>query len=74
MKHLHKLFSNLAKHGLIINPKMCVLGHHIDDDGIVPLPAKVQAIRDFPRPSSLKDLQRFTGTANFYHWLIRHCA
>ena len=76
------LFSRLAKHGLIINLKKCVfgksaiafLGHHIDDCGIVPLLAKVQAIRDFPRPSSLKALQRFTGMVNFYHRFIRQCA
>ena len=82
MEHLRTLFSRLAKHGLIINLKKCVfgkssidfLGHHIDDRGIVPLPAKVQAIRDFPRPSLLKDLQRFTGMVNFYLWFIRHCA
>ena len=82
MEHLRTLFSRLAKHGLIINLKKCIfgktaidfLGHHINDRGIIPLPAKVQAIRDFSRPSSLKDLQRFTGMDNFYHQFIHLCS
>ena len=47
MEHLSALFSRLAKHRLIINPKKCVfrnsaiifnfLGHHIDYHGIIPL-------------------------------------
>ena len=60
MEYLRTLFSRLAKHGLIIKLKKCIfgktaidfLGHHINDRGIIPLPAKVQAIRDFSRPSS----------------------
>ena len=85
LEHLRTLFSRLAKHGLIINLKKCVfgksavdfLGHCIDDRGIIPLPAKVQAIREFPRSTSLKaacELQRLTGIVNFYHRFIRHCA
>ena len=81
-EHLHELFACLVKHGLIINPSKCALGkhsidflgHHIDGDGIIPLPGKVQANRDFPRPSSLKGLQEFTGMVNFYRRFICHYA
>lgn len=81
-KHLTQLFTRLKEFGLIINPKKCkfgmpsidFLGHHVDQNGVTPLPSKVQAIRDFPRPSSFKNLQEFTGMVNFYHRFIPHAA
>ena len=82
LEHLNLLFKRLKEYGLIINPKKCkfgvssidFLGHHVNKDGILPLPSKVQAIRDFPRPSSIKGLQEFTGMANFYHRFLPHAA
>ena len=29
---------------------------------------------DFPRPNSVKSLERFLGMLNFYHWFIPHAA
>jgi hypothetical protein len=34
----------------------------------------VVAIREFPRPTSLRKLQEFMGLVNFHHRFIRHCA
>ncbi len=58
--HLRQVFSHFEQHGIIVNAAKCVLGvidleflgHKINQDGISPLPGKVQAIRDFPVPSS----------------------
>ncbi len=82
LQHLEQLFSRLAKHGLIINPKKCkfglscieFLGHKIDSRGIVPLPKKVEVITKFPRPTSIKALQEFIGMVNFYHRFIHDAA
>lgn len=82
LEHLKALFTRLKKFGLIINPKKCkfgkssidFLGHEVNKDGITPLPSKVQAIIDFPRPSSVKSLQEFTGMVNFYHRFLPHAA
>lgn len=82
LQHLRELFSRLEKHGLIINLKKCefgkesinFLGHNVDSNGIVPLEAKVQAIKDFPQPSSVKALQEFVGMVNFYHRFLPHAA
>ena len=67
-----------------MNPNKCVLGvkeldflgHHIDQNGITPLQSKVQAILDFPQPTSQRQLQRFMGMINFnfYHRFIPHGA
>ena len=40
------------------------LGHIIDEQGIRPDPAKTEAIRNFPVPQKVNDLQRFMGMVN----------
>ena len=49
------------------------LGHHIDKDGIRPLPDKVEAILKIPVPTSLKKLRQFLGLVNFYRRFIPSC-
>ena len=41
------------------------LGHIINGDGLQPDPRKVEAIKNWPRPVTLKQLQQFLGYANF---------
>lgn len=50
------------------------LGHLVDSNGIHPLPAKVQAIVDFPQPTSRRQLRTFLGLINFYHRFDPGCA
>ncbi len=35
-------------------------------EGVLPLPAHMQGVAAFLRPSSIKDLQHFLGTVNFF--------
>ena len=64
--HLQHVFERLQEQGLLINPQKCsfgvseldFLGHHINADGITPLPTKVQAITDFPLPETQKQLRQ----------------
>ena len=59
-EHLRAVFERLFTNGIVVNPNKCVfgvkeldfLGHHIDHNGIIPLQSKVQAILDFPQPTS----------------------
>ena len=73
----------LISHGLVINVTKCQLvgtpiidyiGHHITREGAIPLPAKVDAIRRFERPITVKGLQRFTVMVNFYHRFVPNAA
>jgi hypothetical protein len=76
--HLRQLLRRLQDHGLVINVDKChfgqttidFLGHRISSHGVVPLPGKVDAIRKFPRPTTLKGLQEFNGMVNFYHRFV----
>lgn len=78
LSHLRTLFERLSANGLVINKKKCVfgqseltfLGHVISAAGIQPLPSRVQAIRDFPVPSTQKALREFLGMIVFYHRFI----
>ena len=71
---LRELFGTLRRFGLVLNRGKCVfgvrqikfLGHHVSEQGIRPLPEKVEAVRRFERPRTVKALQRFLGMVNFY--------
>ena len=71
---LRRLFDALKRFGLVVNSSKCVfgareldfLGHHVSARGIRPLQSKVDAVRRFERPRSIKALQRFLGLVNFY--------
>jgi hypothetical protein len=72
-RYLVAVFSALQQNGLVINPDKCLLalksvdflGHRFSASGIGPLPSRVQAIAEFPRPATVKQLQAFLGLFNF---------
>ncbi|CAH8530229.1 unnamed protein product [Schistosoma curassoni] len=82
IQHVQTLFERFKKHGVVINPSKCIfavsalefLGHYIDSQGIKPLPMKVEAITNYPEPTSVKSLRRFLGMCNFYRRFLPHCA
>ncbi|XP_059361850.1 uncharacterized protein LOC132101153 [Carassius carassius] len=82
LAHLRTLFERLSHHGLIVNPAKCqfglftidFLGHRVTKGGAVPLPSKVEAVIQFPRPLTVKSLQEFLGMVNFYHRFIPQAA
>lgn len=78
-EHLRILFRRLAEYGLVINvakshlgkSEVTFLGHVINAYGMHPPQDRVQAILDFPRPSTIKKLRGFLGTINFYRKFIK---
>lgn len=81
-QHLRTLFQRLHSHCLTINinkcqlglPSVSFLGHEISVRGSKPLPDKVSAIINFPRPKNVQDLRRFLGMLNFYRRFIPNAA
>ena len=76
-EHLQKLkvvFEHLEKLGLrareskckFIVPSVSYLRHHIDQDGLHPLPDKVHAVVEAPRPRSVRELQAYLGLLTYY--------
>lgn len=82
LEHLRTVCDRLSKAGLVINPEKCVfaqtqvtfLGFDITAKGISPAKARVEAIVNYQRPTTIKGIHRFLGMINFYRIFIPHAA
>lgn len=82
MKELDKLLQTLFKAGLVVNQKKSkfylneveFLGHKLTSSGFFPLPDKVDIIRQFQKPTNIKQLRRFLGLVNFYRKFVPQIA
>ena len=71
LEHLEKL----SEVGLKVNAnklhfakyEIKYLGYWITQDGIQPLPKRVEALQNIPPPKNKKQLQRFLRMVNYYH-------
>jgi hypothetical protein len=78
--HLTEVLTLLEKHNLYANAKKCslfvpkvkYLGHIVSADGISVDPSKTEKLRDWPVPTSVKELQAFLGLCNYFRRYIPH--
>jgi hypothetical protein len=76
--HVRQVLQILADNNLYCAKEKChfgqrsisYLGYVITCEGISMDPKKVAAVKDWPTPTNLKELQTFLGFANFYRRLI----
>ena len=81
-RHLHDIANRLNAYGLTLNIKKCilgvnkidVLGYRLSADGILPLPDKISAIKNFPQPTTIKELRRFLGLIAYQCRFIKNAA
>ena len=72
------VFSWLKEFNLKIKPKksfffqssVLFLGHLLSKDGILPNPEKVSKVKDWPIPTTAKEVHSFLGLASYYRRLI----
>ena len=77
-----EVLKRLDKAGLSINakksqwhsPKIKFLGYIISKDGITMSTEKVQVVKDWPTPKTVKNIQEFLGFANVYRRFIENFA
>lgn len=77
-EHVEIVFQRLRENGLVVNLSKCkfaqqqveFLGYLIDKDGILPLPDRVQAVRQYELPTTVKQLRRFLALVNVYKRFI----
>jgi hypothetical protein len=50
------------------------LGHVITPEGIKPNPSKIEAVKKYPIPSSVKEIKAFLGLMGFYRRFIKNFA
>ena len=69
LQRLRHVLTRLSNAGLQLNLKKCrfaarqltILGYVVSKDGILPDPAKLRAVAEFPKPTSVKELRNFVG-------------
>lgn len=80
--HLREVFKRLKEYGMLVNTSKCVfgasevtfLGYSISESGTRPLKTKVQAVKDFPPPTNVRQLRGFLGMLNFYRRFLPQAA
>jgi transposase InsO family protein len=74
LRTLDEVLSRLDKAGLRVKRSKCefmresvtYLGHRIDADGLHPLPDRVRAIKEAPKPTSVTTLKAYLGMLTYY--------
>ena len=82
LERLSSVFQKLAKAGLKLKPKKCVimsksikyLGRIIDQDGCRPDPEAVEVVKNWQAPKDMSTLRSFLGFANYYREFIKDYA
>ena len=77
-RHLELIAAVLRKHDLRLSLKKCrfyqsrveFLGHLVGQEGISMDPRKVEAIREWPVPTTVTHVKQFLGLASFYRRFI----
>ncbi|KAI2644866.1 Transposon Ty3-I Gag-Pol polyprotein [Labeo rohita] len=78
-QHVRAVLRRLLAHQLYCKLEKCAFHQHtttflgfvISSQGVAMDPQKLKAVRSWPLPTSLKQLQRFLGFANFYRRFIQ---
>ena len=74
LQHIEAVLKTLMKHKISIKWQKCnysklrldFLGHIVSANGIAPDPKKLQALNDWPTPTSVNEVQQFVGLGNYY--------
>jgi hypothetical protein len=72
-RHLDIVFGRIKAAGLSLNKSKChlykteikILGNIVGNGVIKPDPDKIKAIKDYNRPTNIKELRSFLGLANY---------
>lgn len=79
VEHVRKVLTRLKEAELLLKPEKCqffqkkvkFLGFILSAQGIQMDASKVQAVQEWPTPTSVKEVQSFLGFANFYRRFIK---
>ena len=77
-KHLRLVFQRLAEQQIFAKASKCLihvkelefLGQWIIVRGVAPMKGKLNAVREWETPTSVKDIRSFLGFANYYRRFV----
>ena len=77
--HLQKVFECLEEANLKLNPQKCrfccseveYLGHIVTPNGFKPNHRNMEAVKNFPVPTTLKELRQFLGLTSHYRRFVK---
>ncbi|KAK3544099.1 hypothetical protein QTP86_001557, partial [Hemibagrus guttatus] len=80
VQHVREVLSRLQRHHLYVKLEKCefhrttvtFLGYVISQRGVEMDAVKVRSVTEWPAPTTIRELQRFLGFANFYRRFIRN--
>ncbi len=80
VQHVRDVLHRLLENKLYVKAEKCdfhvdsvsFLGYVVESGQLRADPAKIEAVKNWPIPSTRKELQRFLGFANFYRRFIRN--
>jgi hypothetical protein len=79
LQHLEAVLSRLREVNLKLNPSKCCfaaasvvfLGHIVSKEGTRPDPSKINAVWEFPAPTTVVSVRSFLGLTGYYRRFIR---
>ena len=79
IKLVKKFLKKLAEYNLAVTahkstfhvPEVEFLGYILNETGVTMSERKVEAVKNWETPKSVKDIQRFLGFANFYRRFVK---
>ena len=78
LQHIADIFEKLHKAGLKLKLSKCsflqkelqYLGHLVSEEGVQPLPEKLESIQNMPAPRNAKEVKQFLGLVSYYQKFI----
>ena len=79
LRSLKRVLERVAAAGLKLHPQKCCfmrrevtfLGHTVGEGGVGTMEEKVQAVKNWPTPSSVQDLKSFLGLSSYYRRFVK---
>ncbi|KAL4032858.1 hypothetical protein IC575_005941 [Cucumis melo] len=77
-EHLHQVLETLRSNKLYVKFSKCefwlkkvtFLGHVVSSEGVYVDPAKIEAVTNWPRPSTVSKIRSFLGLAGYYRMFV----